>query len=641
MPPRGSAAASVLADRNGEQVRTEQILLLYANAPLGAGIGFCVAAVLAYLQWAVIPHRIVAAWLAYMAAVSLARFVLARLFREAPDQNQPKWGSALSVGAFLAGSGWAAACYLLYPKTDFPHQVLLALLIGGMMLGAVSLLAPRLEVLLAFVIPAGLSVTTRFLTGENQAYPAVALLGVVFTVNIVTTGWSIYRTVERSLVLRFRNEELLERLQKANRETEILNQQLEMRVAERTSELHEANERLHREIDQRKQAEDELLRARKLESLGVLVGGIAHDFNNFLTVVQGNIDFARMELDPGNPVQQSLEQVAHACSRAAALASQLLTFSKGGAPVRRVSSARRLVEDAVSLARAGANVSIGVDIDENLWAADIDAEQTSHALHNILLNARQAMPEGGLIEVRAENFVAEEGAVSLSPGKYVRVAVRDYGSGIPGEVLPRIFDPYFTTKRSGSGLGLATAHAIVTKQSGHISVESMVGQGTEFDIYLPATEQAPSGDEPRAGAAASGGSGRILVMDDEEPLRRLLARVLTGAGYEVTCAADGAEAVAKFEEARAAGRSFEAVLLDLTVRGGMGGKDAAAKLREIDARACLIVSSGYSEAPVLAEFRKFGFDAALQKPWKPAELTHDLQKIIAERKARVARRSDA
>ncbi len=376
MPRRGSVAAWLLADGSrGERVRTEQIRLLYANARLGACVGFVVALALAFLQWTVIRHGIVVAWLAYMAAVSLARFILARVYRQAPDQTRPKWGSAFCLGAFMAGIGWGGGCFLLYPANDVAHQVLLVFVVGGMMLGAVSLLSPRPESFLAFIVPAGLSAGWRFLADADQAHLAFALLAVVFTVNILMTGWSIYRTIEQSLVLRFHNEELLEGLRKANQETQTLNQQLEVRVAERTSELHNANEQLRQEMNQRKQAEDELLRARKLESLGILVGGIAHDFNNFLTVVQGNIDFARMELDPGSPVQQNLTRVDDACSRASALATQLLTFGKGGSPVRRASSARRLIENAVNLVRAGANVSIDVRIDENLWAADIDAEQ--------------------------------------------------------------------------------------------------------------------------------------------------------------------------------------------------------------------------------------------------------------------------
>ena len=233
----------------------------------------------------------------------------------------------------------------------------------------------------------------------------MGLLVIVFTVATVTTTWRFYRTIESSLKLGFENQDLVEDLQIAKNQTEALNQQLELRVQERTAELQPATERLRAEIKQREQMEEELLRARKLESLGVLAGGIAHDFNNFLTVVQGSIELARMRLNPDAPVREILEQTASACQRAVFLSSQLLTFAKGGAPVRRVVSVAKLILDAVHLARAGAAVSIDVDIAEDLWSAEVDAGQIGQVLHNILLNAKQAMLEGGIIEVRAENMV--------------------------------------------------------------------------------------------------------------------------------------------------------------------------------------------------------------------------------------------
>jgi CheY-like chemotaxis protein len=281
----------------------------------------------------------------------------------------------------------------------------------------------------------------------------------------------------------------------------------------------------------------------------------------------------------------------------------------------------------VALARAGANVSFDVALADDLWSADIDFQQTSQALYNILLNARQAMPDGGLIEIKAENFVAEEGSLLLQPGRYVKISVRDYGCGIPPEVLPRVFDPYYSTKVAGSGLGLATAHAVIAKHNGHISVESRVGEGTKFWIYLPASEQAPP-EEAAAGKARHSGAGRVLAMDDEKALLDLVTHVLGGAGYRVDCARDGAEAITMFEEAKRVGQGYEVELLDLTVPGGMGGQDAAVRLREIDPSATLIVSSGYSEAPVLANFRTYGFDAALRKPWTAAELTEIVRQFV-------------
>ena len=231
--------------------------------------------------------------------------------------------------------------------------------------------------------------------------------------------------------------------------------------------------------------EEELLRARKLESLGVLAGGIAHDFNNFLTVVQVSIELAKTRLDPAAPVRAILEQTASACESAVFLSAQLLTFARGGAPIRRLSSVAKLIVDAVHLARAGAAVTISVDIADDLWSAEVDAGQIGQVLHNILLNAKQAMPGGGVIDVRAENVLLE-GDQEHRSGAHVRISISDYGSGIAADILPRIFDPYFTTKPSGSGLGLATAYAIVSKHGGRLSVESTYGKGTAFIVELPA-----------------------------------------------------------------------------------------------------------------------------------------------------------
>lgn len=418
-------------------------------------------------------------------------------------------------------------------------------------------------------------------------------------------------------------------LKEAQAELKRAHVELAERVCERTRELEETNQRLRAEIEQRKQMEEELLRARKLESLGVLAGGIAHDFNNFLTVVQGNLAVAQMQLPENDPVKPLLQQTAAVCQRAGSLASQLLTFAKGGTPVRRALSMAALVRDTVELARAGAPVNIQAQFADDLWTGDADADQISHALRNVLLNARDATPEGGLVQVCAENTVLEDRGTGLKPGRYVRITVRDCGAGIPPEVLPRIFDPYFTTKPGASGLGLATAYAIVSKHEGRIWAESEPGVGTVVRIDLPASETPVQ--EPPPEPVLTRGSGRILVMDDEESLRMLLARILQPLGYDVICARDGAEAIASYEANRAAGRKFDAVLLDLTVRGGMGGLETAARLKEIDPAVKLIVSSGYSDGAVMSDFQRYGFNQRIPKPWTPAQISEVLQQVLRPR----------
>ncbi len=576
------------------------------------------------LQWGLVSSSVTLGWWVCMVVIAIGRYVLAMRYRRAAPQHAHagQWLNAFAKGAAISGIGWGSAGVLLYPENHLTNQVFLVFVLGGMMLGAASLLAPRPEAFLAFLIPTGLGPAIRLLIKGDGTHSAMGLLALVFTIATVVTTYRIYLTVSSSLSLQFENRDLVGDLLAAKCQAEALNQALENRVRERTAELLKSTEHLMAEIAHREQMEEELLRARKLESLGVMAGGIAHDFNNFLTVVQGNVELAKSQLDPKAPVQENLNQTVEACRRAAFLSSQLLTFAKGGAPVRRVVSMSKLILDAVQLARAGAAISISVNIADDLHFALVDPSQMSQVLHNLLLNARQSMPEGGIIEVRAEN------AEGSGTGPRIQISIRDYGCGIPHDVLPRIFDPYFTTKRGGNGLGLATAYAIVAKHGGQISVKSKPGEGATFLIELPASLEGPAAEAP-APLRTQGGRERILVMDDEAAVRSLLNAVLSRLGYDVQTAADGAEAIALYEKAQTAGTRFEAVLLDLTVSGGMGGIEAAVKLKEMDPAAKLIVSSGYADAPVMSDFARYGFDAVIPKPWAATEVSEVLQRVLA------------
>ncbi len=284
----------------------------------------------------------------------------------------------------------------------------------------------------------------------------------------------------------------------------------------------------------------------------------------------------------------------------------------------------QLVRDAVNLARAGAQTTFEVEISSDLRCAEVDPGQIVQALHSILLNARQAMPEGGIVEVHAGNAIVPDHPESEAR---VRISIRDYGCGIPFDVLPRIFDPYFSTKPGASGLGLATAYAIISKHGGALSVESKPGIESVFTIDLPASQASPAPVRPAA-AQLEGGTERVLIMDDEEGLRQLLEAVLTRQGYRVHAARDGAEAIALCEDAAARGQPFAAALLDLTVSGGMGGLEAAARLKELDPNLKLIVSSGYSDNRVMADFRKYGFDDVIRKPWVIADVTEAFRRLL-------------
>ena len=428
----------------------------------------------------------------------------------------------------------------------------------------------------------------------------------------------LQKDLQRSLAeVQAREEQLL----KAHNE-------LEQRVEERTAALAQANAALVEQIAERQRMEDELLKVRKIESLGVFAAGIAHDFNNLLTGILGYISLAQVVARIDAKVIAYLSEAEQACQRATALTQQLLTFAKGGAPVRHTVSMVELLKESVGFALRGANVRGDIQMAADLWPVDVDAGQMSQVVHNVVLNAVQAMPGGGTIEVRAENIAFEADApFPLVEGQYVQITLQDYGCGIPKEVLSNIFDPYFTTKAEGSGLGLATAYAIVTKHDGYITVTSEVGLGTTVVIYLPASQHALVSAQPRPLIPLSG-SGRILVMDDEEVIRNLLRELLETLGYTVECVQDGAEAVAVYQCAQAAGQPFAMVILDYTIPGGMGGLETLHRLRAIDPQVKALISSGYANNPVMADWAYYGFRGVVAKPYTMAQLQETLHNVL-------------
>jgi len=383
------------------------------------------------------------------------------------------------------------------------------------------------------------------------------------------------------------------------------------------------------DITDKRLLEDERLKTQKLESVGTLAGGIAHDFNNLLQGVFGFISMARLTFDQKDKSLAMLAQAEKALHQSVNLTSQLLTFSKGGKPVKKVIDLRTVIENAVALALSGSRITYELVVDNDLRTAVADAGQIGQVIQNIVLNADQAMPLGGLIRVSARNLTA---ASIVSPadlqGDLVEIAIRDQGNGIPAEHLARIFDPYFTTKEKGSGLGLATAYSIVKNHGGLIRVQSGIGKGTTFFIYLPASnakvEELKSTAIPAAARKA-----RILVMDDEEVIRAVAKELLTAIGHDVTCAESGETALKAYQAARTAGTPFDLVILDLTIRGGMGGIDTLHKLVEIDRDVKAIVSSGYSDDAALSNYHKQGFRAFLKKPYNIEELQNTLNTLLA------------
>jgi PAS domain S-box-containing protein len=383
-----------------------------------------------------------------------------------------------------------------------------------------------------------------------------------------------------------------------------------------------------RDITEQKQLEEVLLRARKIESVGVLAGGIAHDFNNLLMGITGNISLAMMLAGQDAQVMERLTEAENACRRATKLTHQLLTFSKGGTPVRQTVSIAKLLTESANFALSGSNVRCVFTIAEDLWFADVDAAQIDQAIHNVVLNAAQAMPDGGTVDVQASNVRLGASEVpSLQKGRYVKITVHDNGCGISEEIQPNIFDPYFTTKEHGSGLGLATAHAIITKHDGFIAVESDMGAGTTFVIYLPGSQHDVTQAEDIPDMPLAGG-GRILVVDDEDMIRDLLSKMLTRIGYEVDSFPDAAEAIEVYKNAQKEGRPYAAVILDITIPGGMGGLEALEPLRAIDPNAKVLISSGYANNPVMANFQQYGFNGVIAKPYTIQKLHEVLQHVI-------------
>lgn len=366
----------------------------------------------------------------------------------------------------------------------------------------------------------------------------------------------------------------------------------------------------------------------KLESLGVLAGGIAHDFNNLLTAIMANVNLAAIQMQPGDRLAERLSEAERACLRAQDLTQQLLTFARGGAPVKKITPVVSLITEATQFALRGTNVKAAFTLCEDLAAIEADPGQISQAVHNLILNAAQAMPAGGLITVQAENLqVGQEDLPPLVAGDYIKISVQDQGIGMPKDILRKIFDPYFTTKQKGSGLGLAVTYSIISRHNGHITVESEPGAGTCFMLYLPATavREAP---QALSSCPLARGRGRVLIMDDESMVCTVAGDILRELGYETAIARDGEEALSQYVAARSDGGKFDLVIMDLTIPGGMGGREAVRKLLDIDPEAKVIVSSGYSNDPIMSDYQDYGFRGVITKPYRVGDLSAAVDRAL-------------
>ncbi len=379
-----------------------------------------------------------------------------------------------------------------------------------------------------------------------------------------------------------------------------------------------------RDVTERRRMEETRRRAAKLDSLGVLAGGIAHDFNNLLTSIYGYIELADHK-SSDEEVSDCLEKSSNTIDRARHLTSQLLTYAEGGAPVKNVHSLIPFLRQTAQFALSGSNVDWDFDLPEDLWCCNFDKNQMGQVIDNVIINAQEAMPEGGTISISARNMtVEEEGHPGLNNGPYVKISIADSGVGIPQDMLSKIFDPFFTTKSEGHGLGLATCYSIVEKHGGLIDAESSRGEGTTFHIYLPAT---PEGKVTTSDSNAEShtGTGTLLVMDDEPSLREMLKAMLESYGYSVVCVADGNEALNYLRSSQ----PVNGMIFDMTIQGGMGGVEAVSKVREIDPDIPVIVASGYADDPVMSNPEEYGFTASVSKPFKRSELSAILNEHLA------------
>lgn len=376
-----------------------------------------------------------------------------------------------------------------------------------------------------------------------------------------------------------------------------------------------------RDISEKKKMEEELLKASKIESLGIFAGGIAHDFNNLLTAILGNISIVRLNLGDEDMNSSYLLDAEKASLRAKELTNQLLTFSRGGAPIKVASSLKNIIVDASTFILSGASVGIEFSIDNDLWNAEVDRGQISQVIQNLVLNARQVMNDGGVITIAAENIHLEKDSpvMGLKADRYIRVSVTDTGEGIPDSLKQKIFDPFFSTKKEGTGLGLAVTASIIKKHGGCISVESTAGMGTTFYFYLPATLQEPSGKRGKRKHRSFRGL-RVLLMDDDVIVQKVGENMLKRLGCDVLVADDGERALEIYKREKDLDNPVDLVIVDLTVPGGMGGKETLQRLLDIDQSISAVVSSGYSNDQVMANYRSHGFASYIVKPYSIDEI---------------------
>ncbi len=615
----------------------EQVRHLYFHGTMGLVATAAGSVIAGLLLYNVIYRPVLVAWFAAANIIAALRYLLIVKYRktEVAIADAGLWERWFTAGAALAGIAWGMLVFVPFPAGSVAYQAFTCFVVGGMVIGAAITYSAVMRTALAFILTSNILVIIRISTMGDDIHRAIGAMFIVFTFVITVLTSRIHGVYLTSLRLRFENNSLIDYLTSAKEQAENLSAELNLHrnhlqelVDERSAELTTANAQLQEEIARRAQMEAELLKVQKLESLGILAGGIAHDFNNLLTVILGNLTLAEEYAKYGNNVEAQLEEAEHATLKARDLTKQLLTFARGGAPVKKTASLGELARETVNFILHGSKVDCRFAIDPNLWPVEVDAGQMSQVISNLVINALQAMPEGGTLRVTGTNVtLSATDCPPLPADDYVKLSIADTGCGIPPEHLASIFDPYFTTKKTGSGLGLAISYSVIKNHGGHIAVESTVGRGSEFHLYLAPSRQKLPPARPSE-AASFMGNGRILLMEDDRDVAFIAERILRQLGFTVEWSANGKEAVDRYRSAMAAGKPFTAVIMDLTIPGGMGGQEAIRQLLKVDPQVKAFVSSGYSQDPVMAEYKRHGFVGVIAKPYSFEEMRQELAKAL-------------
>ena len=389
---------------------------------------------------------------------------------------------------------------------------------------------------------------------------------------------------------------------------------------------------VYTDMTERKRLEEELSKRERIESLGTLAGGIAHDFNNLLSGIFGNISLISKHIPEDSAAEEYLISIRKTMKQAVGLTHQLLTFAKGSEPVVEPMEITGMLTDTVKFNLAGSSVKPVFQIPDDLWMISADSRQIGEVISNLVINAKESMENGGELRVTASNYLnAGSGLPTLDSGNYIKLVFTDQGEGIPEEILDRVFEPFYSSKPKGSGLGLAVVHSIVSKHLGYVEIDSVEGSGTSVTIYLPAVTESnkdETGDEAHDGKMNGSRKLSVLVMDDEDYILEMLDNMFSAMGHNVALASKGSQALEMYRRSMDSGNKYDVVILDLTIPGGMGGRETSEKLLEMDRDAVLIVSSGYSTAPVMADYRSHGFSGVLAKPYTMDELERVISRTV-------------